>query len=133
MRMCITLLAFVLVSSCGSKNSMPKEILKQDKMQGILWDVLRADAFAFQFVTKDSTQKPEAAVAALQQQVFAAHKTTREQFYKSYAYYKANPERMSILLDSMINKFTREKNERTRSVEPAVTDTVKVKQHEQSL
>ena len=110
MRLFTGLLAAILfLLSCGSKNDIPKGVLKQEKMQAVLWDVLRADAFAFQFITKDSTKKPEAESVKLQQQIFAAHKTSREEFYKSYEFYKLHPEILQPMLDSMISKYTRDK------------------------
>lgn len=115
-----------LLYSCGNKNGIPQGILKQEKMQAVLWDVLRADAFAFQFITKDSAKKPEVEMAKLQQQIFATHKTTREEFYKSYDYYKVHPEIIQPMLDSMINKYTRDKYVNTRGTsQKPPTDSIK--------
>ena len=116
---------FLFLASCGGKNNIPKGVLKQEKMQAVLWDVLRADAFTFQFVTKDSSKKPEAEMAALQQQIFATHKTSREAFYKSYDFYKTHPEIMNTLLDSLINKYTRDKFQNTKGINQAGADTLK--------
>jgi hypothetical protein len=50
----------VLLFACGGSNKkQDKGILKKEKMEAVLWDVLRADAFAFQFVIKDTIKKPE--------------------------------------------------------------------------
>jgi hypothetical protein len=101
----------IIVASCTGKDKIPNNVLPKDKMQAVLWDVLRADAFAFNFVTKDSTKKPEAELAKLQQQIFAVHKVTRESFYSSYNYYLAHPRIMLPLLDTMTNKYTKAKYE----------------------
>jgi Domain of unknown function (DUF4296) len=119
------LVLLIFLSSCGSKNNLPQGILKKEKMQAVLWDVLRADAFTFQFITKDSTKKPEAEMAKLQQQVFAVHKTTREEFYKSYSYYKSHPDILQPMLDSMISRYTRDKYETTKGRQ-FKTDSLKV-------
>ncbi len=104
----------IITSSCGSKNKIPDNVLPKAKMQVVLWDVLQADAFVFNFVTKDSAKKPEAEVAKLQQQIFAVHKVSKENFYSSYAWYLAHPQIMQPLLDSMTGKYTREKYENTK-------------------
>lgn len=122
----------VLLFSCGGNNKKTDgSILQKEKMQAVLWDVLRADAFAFQFITKDTLKKPEAETVKLQQQIFAVHKTTREVFYKSLNYYKQHPDIFQPMLDSMISKYTRDKYVNTKgSTVPKARDTIKPTQHE---
>ena len=121
----LTLILTVFLFSCGNKNSISSEILKPAKMQTVLWDVLRADAFAFDFIKKDSTKIPEQELVKLQQQIFAVHKVSKEQFYKSYEYYKTHPEIMQPMLDSIINKATRDKFTETKG--SPLHNTLKVK------
>jgi hypothetical protein len=109
----LLLLAFFLFS-CENKNTIPKGILKPEKMQLVLWDVYRTDAFAFDFIKKDSSKKPEAENVQLLQQVFAIHKISKEDFYKSYTFYTAHPALLQPILDSMINKKTQDKYTETR-------------------
>jgi Domain of unknown function (DUF4296) len=45
----------------------------------------------------------------LQQKIFAVHKISKEEFYKSYEFYKTHPNIMQPMLDSLISKATREK------------------------
>ena len=54
----LILLITVIFISCGNKNNLPPGILKPDKMQAVLWDVIRADAFTTDFIKKDSSKKP---------------------------------------------------------------------------
>ena len=105
----MVLISTVILFSCESKNAVPSGILKPAKMQTVLWDMLRADAFTYEFITKDSAQKPEAENVKLQQQVFTVHKISRDEFYKSYEFYKSHPDLMQTMLDSLINKATRDK------------------------
>lgn len=120
----ITFGVIIFIVSCGSKNKIPEEILPPAKMQILFWDVLQADAFAFTYVTKDTTKKPEAEVAKLQQQIFSIHKTTKDIFYKSYEYYNIHPEIMKPLLDSMISKYTNEKYAHTKGKNSPVKDSI---------
>jgi len=105
----MVLATVVFLLSCNNKNTIPKEILKPDKMQAVLWDVLRVDAFTFDFIKRDTTKKPEAENVRLLQKVFTTHKVSKEEFYKSYDFYKEHPALMQPILDSLINKATRDK------------------------
>lgn len=121
----IGLICIAFLFSCGDNSGVPSGIIKPAKMQLVLFDILRADAFVFDFVKKDSAKKPAAENVKLQQQIFAVHKVTKEEFYKSYDFYKAHPDLMQPLLDSMISKATRDKYMKTKSgnastVPPAV-------------
>lgn len=123
----VALISIVVLFSCGDKNDIPSGIIKPAKMQRVLFDVLRADAFVFDFVKKDSTKNAEAESVQLQQQIFTVHKVSKEEFYKSYDFYKTHPDLMQPLLDSMINKATRDKYTNikggNRSISPVQADT----------
>ncbi len=111
----VVLISAVFLFSCGDKNNLPAGIIKPAKMQLVLFDVLRADALVFDFAKKDTAKIPEAESAKLQQQIFAVHKVSKEQFYNSYDFYKTHPDLMQPLLDSMVNKATRDKYIKTKS------------------
>lgn len=113
----MALAALVFLCSCSNRNSIPNGILKPDKMQVVLWDVLQADAFTFEFVKRDSTKKPGMENVKLLQQIFTTHKVSKDEFYKSYDFYKAHPGLMQPMLDSMINKATRDKFINTRGTQ----------------
>jgi len=116
MRLFFFLLSLVLLGSCNGKDEMPKGILKPDKMQAVLWDVIKADAFTTEFIKKDTNKNAEEENRKLQQQVFAIHKITRDQFYNSYDYYKTNTTLFKKMLDSMVVQAERNKNANTPPV-----------------
>jgi hypothetical protein len=120
------LAATVILFSCRSKNNIPDGVIKPAKMQVVLFDVIRADNFVFQYVTKDSSKKPEAELAKLQQQIFAVHKISRADYYKSYEFYKAHPDIMQPMLDSLINITTRNKYKNTMGHTTPLKDSLKV-------
>jgi hypothetical protein len=117
----------VFLFSCGNKNEIPSGILKPAKMQLVLWDVLRADNFVFEFVTRDTSKKLQTELAKLQQQIFAVHKISKEEFYKSFDFYKSHPDIMQPVLDSIINIATRNKYQNTRGKFNSLKDSSKVK------
>jgi hypothetical protein len=78
-------------------------------MQAVLWDVIKADAFTAEIIRKDSAKKTADVNLKLQEEVFTIHKITRESFYKSYDYYKENPGKLKVIMDSMIVQAERNK------------------------
>lgn len=89
----VILLSLLLcfLEACNNKDSLPNNIIQPKAMQNIVWDMLQADEVAFQNKLKDSTISLKTESFKLYDQVFAIHKTTRDQFYKSYTYYQQHP------------------------------------------
>lgn len=108
-RVFILLFGLGLLTSCGN-NENPSGILKPQKMQAVLWDIIKADAFTNEFIKKDSAKNAVAENLKLQQEIFAIHKITKADFYKSYDYYQSNTTQFKIMLDSMIAQAERDKN-----------------------
>lgn len=96
----IVTIALLSLMGCTGKGTN-KGLLAKDKMQAVLWDIIQADSFTKQFIERDSSKKPSLENAQLQKKIFAIHKVSKEDFYKSYDYYISNTELMSALLDSM--------------------------------
>lgn len=108
-RICIFLFLPVILNSCGNKDETPPGILKPEKMQVVLWDVIKADAFTADFIKKDSSKNAVAENLKLQQEIFAIHKISKADFYSSYDYYKSHTALFKKMLDSMIVKAERDK------------------------
>ena len=121
MRRIIILLAWLaLIGSCSNKEKIPDGILKPEKMNAVLWDVIKADVFTAEFIKKDSTKNAAAENLKLQQQIFAIHKISKADFYNSYDYYKSNTVVFKKIVDSMIAQAERKKifNTKTFSTKP---------------
>lgn len=99
----------ILVSGCFTKNNLPKGILSQDKMQAVLWDVIKANEYADKILSKDSTKNAAVENARMQLQIFELHKTSKEEFYRSNDYYQKNVELMLPLVVSLTTKARNEK------------------------
>ena len=102
MKLSIMLFGLILMSSCTNKDKLPAGILKPEKMQAVLWDVIKADVFTAEFIKKDSSKNATAENLKLQQQIFAIHKITGVDFYNSYDYYKTNTAEFRKIMDSMV-------------------------------
>jgi hypothetical protein len=90
--------------ACSDKDKLPKGVLPVSQMKEVMWDMIRAgellDGVAF---VKDSSNK-----AAVSQQwfnkIYELHKIKKEQFEKSYSFYKEHPRLMKEILDSLAKK-----------------------------
>ena len=81
------LIVFSLFVSCLEKNKVPSEIIQPDKMQKILWDVIRAQALSAEIARKDSTVNEIAETKVLTQKVFEIYKITSTTFIQSYFFF----------------------------------------------
>ena len=98
----IFLFGMFLLASCNNNDKVPSGILKPEKMEVVLWDIIKADAFTKEYIKIDTAKNDIAENLKLQQQIFAIHKVTKVDFYRSYDYYKANTKQFKTILDSMI-------------------------------
>ncbi|HKC37893.1 MAG TPA: DUF4296 domain-containing protein, partial [Chitinophagaceae bacterium] len=96
---------FILLSTvvfgCVRNNKIPKEIIRQNEMRKIMWDLMRADAYVADFIMKDSTCDWKAESAILYEKIFDIHSTTRETFKKSLAFYESRPDLLKVIADSL--------------------------------
>ena len=95
--------------SCGNNDDQPKGVMNATKMQAVLWDVIRAESFTNQFIKPGQSRNALEENALLQKRIFAIHQVSREDFYRSFDYYKENGSLLKVIMDSMINKAGREK------------------------
>src|ERR1700741_2278047 len=99
-RLSIALLV-ILAASCSSRDDIPKDVLSQPQMQAVLWDMLRADEFATNYVKNDSLHKMKDESVRLYEDIFKLHKTSRKQFVRSIMFYNGHPELLKPVLDSL--------------------------------
>ena len=97
----IVLLIFFTVG-CKNKNGVPGSVLPPEKMQVILWDMMRADQFLTDYVlNKDSSLNKTTESLKYYQQIFAIHKISKEEFQHSFFYYKSHPILLKAIMDSI--------------------------------
>jgi hypothetical protein len=93
---------FFFVISCANKKKIPKDILPGQKMQAVLWDMINAGEYLNAFVlNKDSVANKDSARLKIYGQVFQIHHINKEQFDKSYSYYRDHPDLMKVIVDSL--------------------------------
>ncbi len=107
--MTLALIALVILVACRNK-SPENEVLSLNDMKTVLWDLQNADAWFNQIPNIDSLHKTHKMNIQLYEQVFVSNKTTKKQFYTSYQYYQTRPDKMKILMDSVVAYGERVKN-----------------------
>jgi len=87
--------------ACIRDNKVPKDVIPQNQMRAIMWDLMRADAYVSDFVMKDSTRDKKTESAKLYEKIFDIHVTSQEAFKKSLAFYQNRPDLFKVISDSL--------------------------------
>ena len=101
MKFALFIILVILLFGCIKDNKIPKDVIPQNQMRKIMWDLMRADAYVSDFVMKDSTCDKKAESASLYEKIFDIHSTTRETFKKSLAFYQSRPDLFKAISDSL--------------------------------
>ena len=97
------LLLIISFISCSEKEQK-KNILPENEMREIMWDMVRADQYVAAFLPKDSTHSRKDQSIALYEDIFHIHKITREQFKTSFDYYSSRPDLFRPIIDSLAKR-----------------------------
>jgi hypothetical protein len=117
---------FVITSfGCVQKNKIPGDVLPQNKMRSIMWDLMVADAYISEYIQKDSTKNAPAESLRLYEQVFRLHATDKEAFKKSLVFYQSRPDLLKVITDSLRNDEKRVMERQYGGSKPKPDSTVK--------
>jgi len=101
MRFFLFIILIISNLACVRGNKIPKDVIPQNQMRKIMWDLMRADTYVTDFVMKDSTRNQKEESAKLYEKIFDIHATTREVFKKSLAFYQGRPDLFKVISDSL--------------------------------
>jgi len=121
----IVFLFFGFLFSCSSKTN--KDILPPEKMEVVLWDLMRSDEFALNFIKPDSSKTIKDESLQLYDKIFQIHKIDKDRFKKSFIYYKNNPQLLQPILDSIevhLNKYNTPNHPEAIPNRPVMADSV---------
>jgi hypothetical protein len=105
--------------ACNNKK-VPRGILPPEKMQRVMWDIIRADELATHTIyTIPDTQLEDYAVK-IYKDVLAIHGVDKESFVKSFRFYLSRPDLTRVIFDTMINRANRERDMITRAIEDSL-------------
>jgi len=109
MRFLLVLVVMLGLAACKSVGNEPQNVLPQEKMKLVLFDVLRAQEYAMLKYAGDTTATNKN-MAVMLQQVFNIHKISKDNFYESFNYYEAHPAEYKQLFDSLAT-YTNQKRQ----------------------
>jgi len=101
MRFFLFIILIISNFACIRDNKVPKDVIPQNQMRKIMWDLMRADAYVTDFIMKDSIRDKKAESAKLYEKIFEIHATTQETFKKSLAFYQSRPDLFKVVSDSL--------------------------------
>jgi len=103
MKKALLLLGIVILGySCNNKGEAPEKLLSRDKMEDILWDLMRADLFINNYMlVKDTALDKKKQGIELYSQILKLHKVSQDQFRESFLYYRSQPDELKVLMDSL--------------------------------
>jgi hypothetical protein len=91
----------LLLFACQQKANPKAKIYAPEKMQQIIWDLVKANDFVGNFVRKDTTIDYKTASIKQYQTVFAIHNTNRDEFLYNYRHYTSQPALFHEVMDSL--------------------------------
>jgi len=101
MRFFLFIILIISNFACIRDNKVPKDVIPQNQMRKIMWDLMRADAYVSDFVMKDSTRDKKTESAKLYEKIFDIHATSQEAFKKSLVFYQNRPDLFKVISDSL--------------------------------
>lgn len=93
--------------SCSNKADDKEQILNEDKMANVLYDVLLAESFVESYLMKDTTLNKDSLLKVEMDKVLKVYGISSSSFSKSYLYYKAHPLQLETVLDSAHERAVR--------------------------
>ncbi len=100
-RIIITLAFIFTLFGCQSKNNTPGGTISEKEMRLIIADLMKADQFLANYAFKDTVSDKIQERYKLYQQVLDIHHVSKDNFWKSFSYYKKNPGQFGELMESI--------------------------------
>lgn len=95
-----------LLISCG--DNIPNDVLPKEKMEAVLWDVVRGGEYVNGYIyLKDPFANRAAVNNKLLDEILRIHKVSRKEFDKSFEFYQDNPHYLARIMDSVFAQRTR--------------------------
>lgn len=90
-----------LVWASCSGESVPKDVLPPEKMQAVMYDMIRVDEMVDFLRMSDSAYQPFSKRTSLYDTVFGLHHVTKERFQQSLKYYQGRPDLLKEMISDL--------------------------------
>ena len=101
------LLFLLLFNSCSKVNKVPAEIIGQEKMGTILFEIAMSEGYLENYTFRDTTVNRDSFLTLELDKVLAIHKVSQKEFLEAYSYYKSNPVIFKAITDTVYNRTQR--------------------------
>lgn len=109
-------LMLLIVAGCSNPDKIPDDILGYNKMKFIVWDLINAGEYAKMRIPLDSAAQVKDQTQLYFLEIFKRYDVTKDEFYKSYHYYEAHPDKNKVLMDSVSNLAQRKRTEEYNTI-----------------
>lgn len=94
----------LLLIACSRGQKVPRGILPPEKMQTLVWDLMRADEMVNYYKIRDSSFNKLDRVKKVYDTVLLVHRLSTEDLKKNISFYESRPDLMKPILDSLQKK-----------------------------
>jgi ribosomal protein L16 Arg81 hydroxylase len=100
----------LILAGCKRNDGVPGDILPRDRMEKVLWDMIQADEYSNQYLSKDSTRiNVKKETIKLYGQVLQINKVSKEDFKNSFQYYLRRPDLEKKMFDTLFERARRQR------------------------
>jgi hypothetical protein len=105
----ITFFLFILIFgfSCSKVTKVPDDIIGQEKMGVILFEIAMSEGYLENYTFKDTTANRDSFLTVEMDKVLAIHKVSQKEFLEAYKFYKSSPELFKAMTDTVYNRSQR--------------------------
>jgi len=107
LKLVLIFVMYSVVLSCSNKVADKEQILNQDQMANVLYDVLLAESYVESYLMLDTTLRKDSLLKVEMDKVLKVYGISSSTFSKSYLYYKAHPIELETVLDSANERAVR--------------------------
>lgn len=127
------LLCSLSVIACSDNDKLPGGVLPPQKMEEVMWDMIRAGEFLHSFVLyRDSNVNKAGESQKWYNRIYQLHAVSKEDFDKSLTYYREHPVLLKTILDTLAKRQVDSRPAAVTGQKPAQdsatgkTDTIRV-------
>ncbi len=128
----VVFFCIIILSSCSRSSRIPSEILGQDRMSALLFDISMAEGHAENAYFRDTAKSRDSILKVELDRVLLIHGVSQQQFLDSYRFYKLNPHLYKVMVDSLQARSQRDQQkmylqpgQRRKKKSVAIPDTTK--------